>query len=959
MFKWIACLSSMMKFAIRAVMTALVLLILPGVLSIILPGLKGHVVFDMLSIKAAQAAIAYVQQNGSVTSNSGSPVTSVNVSITNAPTVGNTIIVSVATDYSSGSMPGTPCTDDVGNTYTVDVQQLHGSPPNRPFVMICSAEIATGQVPATITISHHDAYNRVVQVHEFSGIASAPAGDKANSAVGSSTSPSSGATATTTQADELVVGAVSVAGPSSDSFTADGNFSGGPFRLSQDSGSYPRTLNTEYRIVSATGTYTYAPTLGTSRLWADAIATYKAAAPSTINISGSCKQNDQTTDCTDAGAGDTIKVAVNGTLQGQTQATVSGTWSISSVTEPTSGDVITVFIDGAASGAKKAVAVTKYDGAGDITGVALIEEHLTVGSDENQTISNTDLSQYDNSVSSDADVFYEVDASNDLTVDTLGGLGNDELYIQAGNTYRPDSASSGNVTTHNLENNGTIIADGNTFNLTGTWDNNNVFTAGTSTVTLFANTNNYYFYPGASSYYNVTIDSNGYFFYLGNNVTISNTFLYKDSGGVGTLSLAAHTVTTKDFTWQAGFLSTGAYIIDISGNFINSGGGYFGGAGLTTIRFNGAGDSIFNPGTLTHGNVTINKDNQTDAVSVSSNPLKMAASTSLDITSGILDIAGNNLDIGASSAFSNTGTLRLQGGETISNLTNDINSGTVLYNGAATPYTGLAVGDTYYHLTFNGTGTWNLDAALDVDGNFDITSGTVNASGFNINVAGNWNKLGTFSHGGGTQTVTLDGTGQAINGSTTFYNLSKSVVATDTLTFDATGAQSIATAGNVSFSGTAGNLLLLRSSSTPTQWGFNVDAGATTDIYYIDVQDSNASAGAAVTAYFSQQPGANNLNWVFENLQLVKQVWSSGGSPACLASRPAKADCNRTIFNATTTARSDAFDGDTGSDEFTGINTGLSPDNLTAGGDGGAGNNDTINIPANKTFAIRFQATKN
>lgn len=202
------------------------------------------------------------------------------------------------------------------------------------------------------------------------------------------------------------------------------------------------------------------------------------AAAATISISGTCKQHDNATDCTDTG---TIRVAVNGTLQAQTQATVAGAWTISGVTV-SSGQVVTVFIDGVASSEQRAVAVTTYGGSGNIAGLELIEGTLSLGSSENRTITNADIAQYDNSVSGDADVFDEVNAGNDLTVDSNTSIAGELLYVKSGNTYRPDSASSGLVTTHDLENRGTLQADGNTITLTGSWKNSSTFTAGTSLV---------------------------------------------------------------------------------------------------------------------------------------------------------------------------------------------------------------------------------------------------------------------------------------------------------------------------------------------------------------------------------------------------------------------------------------------------------------------------------------------
>ncbi|MFA7244531.1 MAG: hypothetical protein WC080_04585, partial [Patescibacteria group bacterium] len=155
---------------------------------------------------------------------------------------------------------------------------------------------------------------------------------------------------------------------------------------------------------SPDGSYTYMSETGVLSL-----------VPSTITISGTCKQYDEATNCSD---GETIKIAVNGTIQTQTGTTTSGTWSVADV--PTnSGDMITAFVHNVPD-ANEANAVTKYDGTGDITGINLYEKHLSIGSDDNQTISNADLSNYDSSVSQNEDIFFDVDASNNLTLPATG-----------------------------------------------------------------------------------------------------------------------------------------------------------------------------------------------------------------------------------------------------------------------------------------------------------------------------------------------------------------------------------------------------------------------------------------------------------------------------------------------------------------------------------------------------------
>ena len=135
--------------------------------------------------------------------------------------------------------------------------------------------------------------------------------------------------------------------------------------------------------------------------------------------------------------------------------------------------------------------------------------------------------------------------------------------------------------------------------------------------------------------------------------------------------------------------------------------------------------------------------------------------------------------------------------------------------------------------------TLTLGGALDVDNFLHIDSGAldVSASNYAITMAGDFRNLDTFTARSGT--VTFDGTGQKIEGSTTFYNLTKSAAVAETLTFQA--GQTTTINGTVTLSGAAGNLLSLRSDTPGTQWNFIVTAGATKVIDYVDVQDSDAS----------------------------------------------------------------------------------------------------------------------
>ena len=467
-------------------------------------------------------------------------------------------------------------------------------------------------------------------------------------------------------------------------------------------------------------------------------------------------------------------------------------------------------------------------------------------------------------------------------------------------------------------------------------------------------------------------------------------------------------------------------VIAVAGNLISTDTTV---GGTTAITLDGTGAQSIDTtggGDLPNGTLMINKAAGT--ATLAANLTLNGAGQDLTITAGTLDLAGYNPTLtGAGDVLTvdAAGILQLQGGETVTATTKTFNAGsTVIYNGGAT-YGSLAAGEIYSNLSFNNAaGSWTHTGALDVNGNLTITAGTLLSGGQDVNVAGNWSNSGSYTSG--ANTVTLDGIGQTVSGDTIFYNLTKSVASADTLTFQAGQTQTLAAGGALSFTGTSGNLLQLRSSSPGTEWFLNVNAGVSPIANYVDVRDSNAAGGQTIYAYYSTDaaPGGTNPNWVFgQQLQLVKQVWDAAGT-TCLASIPSDAACNggatltnvpagsavqflifvrnvmavdaadvrfqdllddgaftfqagtlkRTppvigapsdvataaaIFAAANTAQTDAFDGDVSTDEFAGVDTSVSPDNLLIGGNGGVGQNDTLTIPAHKSFGLRFGAVKN
>lgn len=188
--------------------------------------------------------------------------------------------------------------------------------------------------------------------------------------------------------------------------------------------------------------------------------------------------------------------------------------------------------------------------------------------------------------------------------------------------------------------------------------------------------------------------------------------------------------------------------------------------GTSTFIFNGgAGESISNQsGTLTFYNLTFDNGSGTWDLAPSS---PITITHVLDITNGIFDINSNNLTA-SGATFSNAGTLRLSGSQTVTGLTVDADSGSVVYEGSGT--TGLAAGNAYFNLYIIGSSaTWTLNANLDVNGSFVIGgSNTVNAGSNTINIAGDYAPTGTVNYD--TSTVIFDGTSSVYQGGA-FYNL--------------------------------------------------------------------------------------------------------------------------------------------------------------------------------------------
>lgn len=190
--------------------------------------------------------------------------------------VGHTVIVKVVADYTAGAPT---VTDERGNTYTRDRTGVDSGSTIR--IAVLSAPVATAlQAGDEITITWPTSVQRRAAIaDEYSDVLVPTATDGANGRQGTSTAPS--VSVTTVNADDLLIAAVGLAGPSTDVYTEDPLWTGLTSRgtSAASPATLDRTIHAAWRSVASAGAYTYAPTLGTSRLWVAAFVAYKAGLP--------------------------------------------------------------------------------------------------------------------------------------------------------------------------------------------------------------------------------------------------------------------------------------------------------------------------------------------------------------------------------------------------------------------------------------------------------------------------------------------------------------------------------------------------------------------------------------------------------------------------------------------------------------------------------------------------------
>ncbi len=358
---------------------------------------------------------------------------------------------------------------------------------------------------------------------------------------------------------------------------------------------------------------------------------------------------------------------------------------------------------------------------------------------------------------------------------TLSGDSSTTLASSKTLTSSSDFNLQGTTTSFTLSSSSTFSTSGTFTQTGGTFTSNNAavtfnyvvdIQSGTFNLSSATTTFNGYALFNVSGSADATINHNN------GSVVVSPTGNIDFYAGPGAATITLYNLTfnpspgvtigMNDDTFEAegnlilneGFLNSGA--LRSKGNVTV--GTDFDGGTFTSLKFIGSSNQNFdltgNTGVI-NADITINKS--AGEVTLLSALVMDATNQDLFITSGTFNLFGHNLDVTGDSGtmvIDAAGTLQLQGNETISGGP-DKNSGTVIYNGTESYTTSLAAGNTYTHLTFNGSGgIWEPDGTVNVEGDLTIGNGILDIDGQDLTVKGTFSNDGTL-RAQGNETISL------------------------------------------------------------------------------------------------------------------------------------------------------------------------------------------------------------
>ena len=224
----------------------------------------------------------------------------------------------------------------------------------------------------------------------------------------------------------------------------------------------------------------------------------------------------------------------------------------------------------------------------------------------------------------------------------------------------------------------------------------------------------------------------------------------------------------------------------------------------TALDGNGGAGSLIKAGS---GTLTLSKNNTyPGATTINAGTLACGiddafTSVTLSIASGAtLDLVGYDLTSAGSTSFSNSGTIKLKGDESVSNPPENKTDSLVQYYG--TSQASYTLQNWLYdslQLSSASATTYNLPATLTINKQLTIDeNNTLDAvNTFGITITGNWSNSGTFTPRSGT--VTFNGTTTISGAITTSFN---NVTINNTKSLTGPGSGTFNVSGNWSNSGT-------------------------------------------------------------------------------------------------------------------------------------------------------------
>jgi hypothetical protein len=454
-----------------------------------------------------------------------------------------------------------------------------------------------------------------------------------------------------------------------------------------------------------------------------------AQSTSSLQASGAVAANTSDPDyVSGVGAGGGSATSTAGTNGGDGRVVISwsvantpGAWSIPNIAA-FPGDVITVFMQGA-SGTAEAVAVTRYDGTGDISGLQLSARHLTIGSQDAPLITNAHLGLIDNSDTED--IFYTVTGANTLTLCDEGTCGDARLRILSGSTYQPGA----NATVINFQNNGTFSPATSTFRVSGLWQQMATFTPDVSTI-IFTATSGSWTLENATSTY------------VFHNVT------FGEAAGSALWTLTKPLDITGTLGVDFGTLGRGTTTINLEQNLRIGAAGAMTGIGTTT--FDGSGSHTWSDATASStdvGHVVV--DGSAKTITLGGNVRAQSVTIGAD---DALNASGSGFNINVVSGWNNNNLFIPQ-------------SGTVTFVGTSTSGTINRGSSPFNNLAFTGAGsTWSFSTTtLALNGSLTIATGTVTLPTGTTTIGGSFvNSGGTFLHNNGEVRMTSNVGGRTI-----------------------------------------------------------------------------------------------------------------------------------------------------------------------------------------------------